>query len=154
MAISYDELISTLALMLVGRNETSRKLVGNAIVALDAHPDQLERLRHEPELTAGAIEEFIRYDGVAVQFVRTARKDVEFDGVVVPAGAMLFGSVHAANRDPEVFVDPDRLDVTRENRRSHVGLGVARTSASAPPSAGWRRRSSSTRSSSSSPTGE
>ena len=47
----------------------------------------------------------------------------EVDGVVVPAGSMLFGSVHTANRDPEVFVDPDRLDVTRENRRSHVGLG-------------------------------
>ena len=123
MTISYDELISTLALMLVGGNETSRKLVGNAIVALDAHPDQLERLRREPDLMSGAVEEFIRYDGVAVQFVRTAREDVEFDGVVVPAGSMLFGSVHAANRDPEVFVDPDRLDVTRENRRSHVGLG-------------------------------
>jgi cytochrome P450 len=56
----YDELISRLALMLVGGNETSRKLVGNAIVALDAHPDQLQRLRREPELMAGAIEEFIR----------------------------------------------------------------------------------------------
>ena len=123
MTISYDELISTLALMLVGGNETSRKLVGNAIIALDAHPDQLERLRREPELMSGAVEEFIRYDGLAVQFVRTAREDVEFDGVVVPAGSTLFGSVHAANRDPEVFVDPDRLDVTRENRRSHVGLG-------------------------------
>jgi len=120
--LSEEELLGLAVTLVAGAFETTTHLIGNGVLALLRHPDQLALLRERPELIENTVEELMRYDGPALSVVRCATRDVEVGGVPVSAGQRLYCMLHAANRDPEKFPDPDRLDVTRPNPR-HLGFG-------------------------------
>ncbi|MFJ4466788.1 cytochrome P450 [Streptomyces sp. NPDC089424] len=121
--LSEDELISMTFLLLVAGYITTVNLIGGGVAALLAHPDQLELLRDDPGLLPGAIEEFLRYDGpVSPGIARFAREDTEIAGVPVPRGATVLVASAIADRDPERYADPDRLDVARQDI-GHLAFG-------------------------------
>jgi pimeloyl-[acyl-carrier protein] synthase len=112
--LSHDELLVMLRLLLVAGNETTTNLIGNGLLALLRHPDQLQVLRSDPSLMAGAVEELLRYDSPAQVVGRTALQDTEFDGRAIRKGQGIVLLIGSANRDPEVFAQPDRLDISRQ----------------------------------------
>ncbi|WP_212909786.1 cytochrome P450 [Streptomyces sp. TS71-3] len=121
--LSGDELVSLAFLILFAAYENTVHLIGNAVLAVLEHPDQLAALRAEPRLLEGAVEEFARYDGPApVAIRRFAKQDVTIGGVTIPAGETVLLSLASANRDPGRFPDPERLDVTRD-ASGHLALG-------------------------------
>lgn len=122
-ALSRDELVATCTLLLFGGHETTTNLIGNGMLALLEHPDQMQLLRQRPDLIGPAIEEMLRYDGPARATVRLVRDEHEIEGRVLRPGERVFLVNIAANRDPDVYADPDRLDLQR-NPANHVGLGV------------------------------
>ena len=121
--LSEDELVATAVLLQMAGHEASVNVVGNGMLALLRHPDQLARLRAEPGLLGTAVEELIRYDSPLQLFERTAKQDAEVAGVTVRAGQKIAALLGAANRDPAVFADPDRLDVGRAVN-PHLGFGA------------------------------
>ena len=121
--LSMTELFGTLILLLVAGNETTTKLIANAMVALLRHPEQLERLRAQPELMPGAVEECLRYAGPIQLTSRMALADGEFAGRRVRRGEQLVLLLASANRDDAIFPGADRLDVARENAGRHLALG-------------------------------
>jgi cytochrome P450 len=120
--LSSEELVSNLALLLIAGHETTMNLIGNGTLALLRHPDQLRRLREDPELVPDAIEELLRYDGPVQLAIRFTHEDVELGGVVVPKGARVMLLLGAANHDPQRFPEPDRLDIGRGDR-NHLAFG-------------------------------
>jgi cytochrome P450 len=120
--LSLAEMLATLVLLLVAGNETTTKLIGNAVLALLRNPDQLERLRADPGLMTNAIEEFLRYDGPVQLTSRMATADRTLCGRSVRKGEQVVLLLAGANRDPAVFADPDRLDVGRRDVR-HLAFG-------------------------------
>lgn len=121
--LSEQELVSLLAVMVIGGFETTANLIGTALLALFAHPDQLPLLQADPSLLPNAVEELIRFDGpVHMGTLRYTTESVKFGGVTVPAGEVVMLSLLSANRDESQFEDADRLDVTRAPG-GHVGFG-------------------------------
>jgi cytochrome P450 len=120
--LSEEELIATCILLLVAGHETTTSLMGSAVLGLLQHPGQLARLRAEPELMAGAVEEFLRYDPPVQLTARVALTDAGIGPVPVPAGSAALMLVGAANRDPSLCADPERLDITRPPTH-HVSFG-------------------------------
>jgi cytochrome P450 len=120
--LSEEELLATLVLLLVAGNETTTNLIGNGTLALLRHPDQLARLRSDPSIAETAVEELLRYDSPVQATGRVATEDIEVGGTVVKEGQVAFLLLGAANRDPAVFPEPDRLDLTRQDNR-HVAFG-------------------------------
>jgi pimeloyl-[acyl-carrier protein] synthase len=121
--LSEEELFANANLLLVAGHETTTHLIGNAMLALLRHPDQMQRLQTDPSLMPGAVEEFLRHAG-PVQFTnRVAREDVPMGGKTIRRGQFVFLFLAAANRDPVHFPDPDRLDVSRAAHK-HVALGL------------------------------
>jgi cytochrome P450 len=112
--MSEDELVATAVLILFAGHETTTNLIGNGMLALLRQPDELQHLREDPSLGDSAVEEMLRYDGPAASVTRIARQEMEIAGQRIAAGDRLFLMLNAANRDPSVFADPDRLDLTRE----------------------------------------
>jgi cytochrome P450 len=121
--LDVDELLFTVILLLAAGHETTMNLIGNGLLALLRHPDQLGLLRAHPELLPGAVEELLRYDPPVRLTVRTARADTVLEGQVVQAGDQVIAMLDAANRDPAVFERPDELDVTRD-AHGHLALGA------------------------------
>jgi pimeloyl-[acyl-carrier protein] synthase len=111
--LSHDELLVMLRLLLIAGNETTTNLIGNGLLALLRHPDQLQMLRSDPRRMASAVDELLRYDSPVQVIARTALQDMEFDGRPIRKGQGIVLLLGSANRDPEVFVQPDQLDVTR-----------------------------------------
>lgn len=122
-ALSREELVATCTLLLFGGHETTTNLIGNGTLALLSHPDQLALLRAQPELIGPTIEEILRYDGPARATVRLVKEDHDMAGRPMTAGERVFLINLSANRDPEVFADPDALDI-RRNPGNHLGFGV------------------------------
>ncbi|MCP9623325.1 cytochrome P450 [Nocardia otitidiscaviarum] len=114
------ELKATATLLMGAGFETTVNLIGNAVVQLLAHPEQLTRLRAEPDLWTGAVEEVLRFDPPVRTTARQALCDVELDGVRLRRGAVVVLSLAGANRDPRMFADPNRFDITRSNAREHL----------------------------------
>jgi cytochrome P450 len=114
--MSDDELLAFVTLLLLAGNETTTNLIGNGLLALARHPEQMELLRRNPDLAPGAIEEMLRYDGPVQATLRQATVDAEIGGTAIPAGAYCVVQLGAANRDPAHFPDPDRFDIKREPR--------------------------------------
>ena len=124
-ALSDVELVATSNLLLLAGHETTTNLLGNGTLALLRNPDELARLRADRALLPSAIEELLRYDSPVQATVRVATQDVELGGHAIPAEALVITGIGAANRDPAVFRDPDRLDLGRaENHHLSFGFGV------------------------------
>jgi cytochrome P450 len=124
--LSEDELLGMVFLLLVAGHETTVNLIGNGVLALLQHPDQLRKLKDDPSLIKPAVEELLRYDGpVETSTERFAREDVDMGRTVIPRGEMVLVVLAAADHDPERFSDPDNLDITRtDNRHLAFGKGV------------------------------
>jgi cytochrome P450 PksS len=124
--LNEDELVSMVFLLLIAGHETTVNLIGNGMLALLRHPDQLGRLRDEPGLIKSAVEELLRFDGpLETATERYAREDVTVAGVKIPRGALVYAVLASANRDERQFPNPDTLDLSREpNRHLAFGLGV------------------------------
>jgi len=120
--LSEDEVLSVLMLLLVAGNETTTNFIGNAVYTLLRHPDQLQALRQEPGLVRSAVEELLRYESPAQATTRIALEDVEIRGKTVRQWQVVFAVLGAANRDPAVFPEPDRLDLARDPN-PHVAFG-------------------------------
>jgi cytochrome P450 len=122
--LSERELVSSAFLLLFAGHQTTADFLGNAIVALLTHQDQLALLLERPDVLPAAVEELLRFDGsVPVgQPPRFALEDVQYRGVRIPAGAIVTVVLNAANHDPEHFCAPDELDLTRRHN-SHVAFG-------------------------------
>jgi cytochrome P450 len=122
-ALTGAEMLGTVALLLIAGHETTVNLIGNGVLALLRNPGQLELLRTRPELLASAVEELLRFDGpVERASQRIALEDMEIAGTPIPKGAWVHVSLGAADRDPAVFKDPERLDVARAPK-GHVAFG-------------------------------
>jgi cytochrome P450 len=104
-------------------HETTANLIGNGLAALLAHPDDLVRLRADPELDRSAVDELMRRNGPIQMAERITLDDVEIAGRVIPKGRIVVLCLAAANRDPAVFADPDALELGR-NPNPHVGFGA------------------------------
>ena len=138
-ALTERELHATVMLLLGAGFETTMNLIGNAVVLLDAYRDQWEALLAGPTGWPGAVEEVLRYDSPVQLTGRSALADATVAGRPVRAGTRVTILLGAANRDPEVFPEPGRFDITRANARDHlafsggihycVGAGLARTEA-------------------------
>ena len=111
--LTRDELLTMAALLLAAGFETATHLLGNGLVALLHHQDQLELLRDAPELAPKAVEEILRFDSSVQIARRKVLRDTSIAGVPVPSGQRLVVCLGAANRDPARFADPDRLDLAR-----------------------------------------
>jgi len=124
--LSEDELLAMVFLLLVAGHETTVNLIGSGVLALLEHPDQMEKLRGEPSLIKPAVEELLRFTApVFMSTERFAREDVTIHGVTIPRGEMTFGVIGSANRDGDVFENPDALDITREpNKHLSFGQGI------------------------------
>jgi cytochrome P450 len=115
--LSNEELTANIILLFGAGHETTVNLIGNGLLALYRNPDQLRLLRNDPSLIANAIEEFLRFDSSVQLTGRTALTAVTVGGVDVAEGNTVLCLLGAANRDPAVYSDPDRLDITRRNIR-------------------------------------
>lgn len=121
--LSEDELVSMVFLLIVAGYETTVHLITNGVATLLEHPEQLARLRENPELMDSAVEEILRYSGpIHGTKPGYALEDVPLHGVTIPKGAAMIPLLGAANRDPAVFTDPDRFDIERTPNR-HLGFG-------------------------------
>ena len=119
-----DRVLRANATLLVGAGvETTVNLIGNGIVALMNHPDQLALLRDDPGLWPSAIEEMLRFDSPVQMTARQASRDTEIAGVPIAQGTAVVLLLGGANRDPKVFDHPDRFDITRPNAREHLAFG-------------------------------
>jgi cytochrome P450 len=121
-ALTPDEVVAFIVLLLVAGNETTTNLIGNAVIALLEHPDQLERVRADRSLVPNMVEEALRYDAPVQFLLRRAVQDVELAGTIIPQGSMVTVIFGSANRDERKYPDPDRFDVTRDTQ-GHVAFG-------------------------------
>jgi len=121
--LNQQELLSTIFQLIVAGHDTTASLIGNSVVALLRDPQQLARLREDPSKIANAVEEFIRYDApVPHSTFRYAVEPIEIGGVTIPAGAQVIINLASANRDEDRYVEPENLDIDRQDVR-HLGFG-------------------------------
>jgi cytochrome P450 len=120
--LDIAEIAGFFQLLLTAGTETTTNLINNAFLSLLERPDERDRLRAEPGLLPTAIEEFLRYRSPLQMVFREARRAVEMNGRTIPAGAFVLPLIGAANRDPQRFNEPDRLDIGRDPN-PHLGFG-------------------------------
>jgi cytochrome P450 len=122
-ALSEEEVFGMVVLLIVAGHETTVGLIGNAVVNLLAHPEQLALVREDPGLIPAAVEEVIRFEGPVERTLnRWAATDVVLGGQTIRRGDVVIAILNSADRDESRFPDPDRLDVTREDMR-HLAFG-------------------------------
>jgi cytochrome P450 PksS len=122
--LAEEELFSMMILLIVAGHETVVNLIGNGVLALLQHPDQMALLREQPSLMDSAVEEILRYDGpVERATMRFAAGDVKIGDQTIHRGDAVSLVLAAADRDPAQFTEPDRFDITRANNR-HLGFGL------------------------------
>jgi cytochrome P450 len=121
--LSEDELYSTVVLLLVAGNETTTNLIGNGLLALLRHSDQMQKVWDSPALVPLAVEEMLRFDGPVQLTNRMAKVDLEIQGTKISAGDWIYLVLGAANRDPSQFPEPDRFDVSRTDNK-HIAFGA------------------------------
>jgi cytochrome P450 len=120
--LSEDELINIAMLLLAAGFETTVNLIGNGVALLAAHPDQLDLLRSDPQRWPRAVDEVLRVDSPVQRTARIASRDTEVAGEQVREGRLVVLLLGGTNRDPAVFTDPDRFDVSRENVGEHLSF--------------------------------
>ncbi|TAJ97834.1 MAG: cytochrome P450 [Reyranella sp.] len=120
-----EQYLQTCTILIFAGHETTTDLIGTGIYNLLRNPDQIKVLREHPEYVDNAIEELLRFDNPAACLVRVSMVDTEIGGQQIKQGDRLFCMILATNRDPSVFAEPDKLDVTRKPKGSlHFGYGV------------------------------
>lgn len=122
--LTEDEIIANCILTMVAGQETTTNLIGNGILSLLRNPDQLQQLREDLTLIPSAVEEMLRYESPSQLTARICHQDTELGGKQIRQGQAVIAVIGAANRDPERFPDPDRLDLLRADNR-HVAFGWA-----------------------------
>jgi cytochrome P450 len=122
--LDNDELIANCILLLAAGHETTTNLIGNAILTLFKHQDQLELLRANPSLIGSAIEEVLRFESPAQYTVRKAVADLELGGTIIKKDQAIILLIGSANRDPQRFDHPDTFDIQRTNNK-HLAFGHA-----------------------------
>jgi cytochrome P450 len=122
--LSVDEVVANVIVTMVGGQETTTNLIGNGLLTLLRHPDQLARLRSDPTLLESAVEELLRYESPSQHTARIAPAGAVLGDKEIPEGSAVIAVMGAGNRDPERFSDPDRLDLGREHNR-HLAFGWA-----------------------------
>jgi cytochrome P450 len=120
--LTADELMQFLIVLLMAGNETTTNFLGNAMLALGRHPEQMELLRKEPALLPRAIEEMLRYDGPVMALFRTAKENLSVSGAEIEKDSGVLVLLGAANRDPLHFEKPDVFDITR-SPNEHLAFG-------------------------------
>ena len=120
--LNERETLNMLRLLLIAGNETTTNLIGNGVLALLRNPDQIQRLREDPSLIPAAIDELLRFDSPVQADFRRALADCEVNGFAVRKRDNIVLLLGAANRDPDMFEDPDRLDVGRDEG-AHLSFG-------------------------------
>jgi pimeloyl-[acyl-carrier protein] synthase len=120
--LTEDEVIANCIVTMVGGQETTTNLIGNGVLSLLRNHDQLEKLRANPSLVPSAVEELLRYESPSQHTGRLAPGDTELGGKSIRKRQAVMAVMAAANRDPERFPDPDRLDIARTDNR-HVAFG-------------------------------
>jgi hypothetical protein len=120
--LSEDELVATCILLLFAGHETTTNHIANAMLALVRFPGELAALRADPALAPRAVEELLRYDGPSGAQVRVVKGEQELRGRTLKPGERIFLMLNAANRDPEAYDDPDRLDLRRKEV-PHLSFG-------------------------------
>ena len=121
--LDMAEMLSIVQQLLVAGNETTTKMLTEAVRLLIEHPEEWQRLREDPARAAAVTEEVLRLSTPTQGMFRVVTRDVELAGVQIPAGARVVIMYAAANRDPAVFADPDAFDPDRANRREHLAFG-------------------------------
>jgi len=122
-ALTPSEIVMFTLLLLVAGNETTTNLLGNTLLALLAHPEELARAQRDPRRIPALVEEVLRYDGPIQFLFRQATRDVELAGVTIPAGAIVLPLLGSANRDEEEFPRAERFDPSR-NTQGHLAFGL------------------------------
>jgi cytochrome P450 len=122
--LSMAELRMLAGGLLMAGTDTTRNQVAAAVDVLCDHPDQWQLLADHPELAMKAVEELMRFYPVTFGVMRMTTEDVEYEGVVIPAATFVTVNTAAANRDPAVYNDPDRLDITREGAAPMQSFGA------------------------------
>jgi cytochrome P450 len=121
--ITESNLLTYCSTFLAAGSDTTRSLLTGMALALAEHPDQMRKLKQNPALLDGAIEESLRWTTPARGFLRTALTDTRVRGVDIKAGQRIYLLYDAGNRDAEVFADPWTYDIERPNASSHLGFG-------------------------------
>ena len=121
--LTHDELVNLVAILLNAGTDTTRNQLAAAVQVLSDHPDQWALLAEQPELAPKSVEELMRHSPIVFAALRVATTDVELDGVLIPAGTYVIANTAAANRDPAVYDDPDRLDITRRGAAPMLTFG-------------------------------
>jgi len=123
--LTEDEMLATCVTLMIAGHETTTNLIANGLLALLRHPAQMRRLQENRALMPAAVEEFLRYESPIQRNRRVIRQDTMYGGQTMCEGQVLFQMLGAANRDPQVFPDPDRLDITRDpNPHIAFGFGI------------------------------
>ncbi|MDX6325734.1 MAG: hypothetical protein QOK15_2088 [Nocardioidaceae bacterium] len=122
--LTEDEVVANVIVTMVGGQETTTNLIGNGLLTLMRHPEELERLKADPALVPSAVEELLRYESPSQHTARLAPADLTLGGKDIRQGQAVIAVMGAANRDPARFADPDRLDLARTDNR-HVAFGWA-----------------------------
>jgi pimeloyl-[acyl-carrier protein] synthase len=122
--LTEEEIIANCIITLVGGLETTTNLIGNGILTLLRHPDDMQRLRNDPALIVSAVEELLRYESPSQHTARLAPADIQLGGKTIRKRQAVIAVMGAGNRDPERFPDPNRLDLARRDNR-HLAFGWA-----------------------------
>ena len=122
--LTEEEVIANAIVTMVGGQETTTNLIGNGLLTLLRNPQEMQRFRGDPSLVPSAVEELLRYESPSQHTARMAPCDLELGDRKIRKRQAVIAVMGAANRDPERFPDPDRLDLTRTDNR-HVAFGWA-----------------------------
>lgn len=122
--LTEEEVVATCIVTMVGGLETTTNLIGNGVLTLLRHPEQMQRMREDLSLIPSAVEEMLRYESPSQHTGRLAPDDVEMGGRLIRKGQAVMAVMAAANRDPERFSDPDLFNVSRTDNR-HLAFGYA-----------------------------
>jgi cytochrome P450 len=123
--LSRDEIIANVILLFIAGHETTSNMLGNALIALHRHPEQLDLLKRDLSRMPKAVLECLRYDGSVQMTIRSPQEDIDIAGVTLRRGTTVFLALGSANRDPSKFKDPDRLEIDRDDARPlSFGAGI------------------------------
>jgi len=122
--LTEEEIIANCIITLVGGLETTTNLIGNGMLTLLCHPNEMQRLRSDPALIVSAVEELLRFESPSQHTARLAPADLELGGKAIRKRQAVIAVMGAGNRDPERFPDPNRLDLARQDNR-HLAFGWA-----------------------------